>query len=441
MIVNIWRLTHPLIQTTAHGVEIAGAEGSSSNSTDSEDSGEESADSESFDEGFFEREVEADNGDGSSRAHDSPQLEPISSTAGTDAESMKAKNFPGPIEHLPTEAPSLSDGTSYAKALLDEIFEAPVGKLFDLLFGDDTSFMKDFLTNNQKVLEVQVGKFNDKEGQNSRTITYVKPLNGPIGPKQTRCICEDLIELKDFGSAVQVVQSTTSPDVPNGDLFVIKTRFSLMWAARNNTRLVSNCTIEWSKSSWIKGPIEKGANSGQVQFMSDLAEAIRAHLLGSGGKKKSGKIRKQSLTQKETVVKEAPTTTVQTEDGRGLLGLISSVSEHVHLNVLIFVILFGLTISVMRIQHALMQDPGPRSGSGVVGIPEYHWQQEEADLWSWLSSRTFSGEDAHGSSEIRSTNLADDSLSKLQIQEALLQARARLSVLEEAEERMNTPNK
>ncbi|KAJ8609043.1 hypothetical protein MRB53_039312 [Persea americana] len=340
--------------------------------------------------------------------------------------------FPGPKEHGPTEAPSLSDGTAFAKALLDETFDAPLGRVFELLFGDDNAFMKDFLSNNQKVLDVQITPFADKNGKSTRAETYVKPLSGPIGPKQTRCICEDIIEVKDFDTAVQVIQSTTSPDVPSGDAFVIKTRFSLMWGPRNTTRLVTNCVIEWSKSSWIKGAIEKGATSGQVQFMSDLSNAIKSTLQDGGKRRKSRSRRAISDTRVEDTGEEKTTTSTQAPQGIVVSAL--SIVSNININVLILVMLIGVVLAILRIQGTIKSEIAERHRLYNMQH-EKLWQHEEAELWNWLSERTFGYEyDAIGEqpSQRRHVDEVSDAMGKLQLQEALAQAREHLAVLEEA---------
>src|SRR5271154_4488283 len=107
-------------------------------------------------------------------------------------------------------------------------------------------------------------------GKRERHSSYIKPLNNSMGPKQTKCNITEQIQGQDFNSSCVCLTTTTTPDVPSGSSFQVMTRFCFMWAGGPTTRLLITCSIEWSKSSWIKGAIEKGANEGQVTFSKDL---------------------------------------------------------------------------------------------------------------------------------------------------------------------------
>ena len=409
------------MQQTAHGIEAIDASDDFYNDgSDISDSGEES-----LSESFYAADHEGSlNQDARSQGQDSPRISPVNvKTLDTGAPTTE---FPGPKEHAPTEAPSLSDGTAFTKALVDEILEAPLGQVYDMLFSDEHPFMNDFLTNNQKLLDVQITPFADKAGESTRSLTYIKPLSGPIGPKQTRCISEDTVEMKDFERAVQIVQSTTSPDVPSGDAFVIKTRFSLMWAERSRTRLVSNCTIEWSKSSWLKGAIEKASNNGQAQFMTDLVAALKSQLQDSGGKRRKNKTRKQRSDTRGTDASESRPNTASMESA-GFVGTLTSIFSHVNSNVLIFVLLAGIMVAILRMQHNIKQELSVRSQMSLQH-DQATWYREEHKLWEWLSDRTVQQSDENdkgGSSKI-------GTLERAQLKEAILQARESLAVLEEA---------
>lgn len=426
-------MTHPQVQTTAHGVEIADIEGDDFFESES-DGSVSSKDDESEDDLSVASDVEDVpilTPQVSLGSRDSPRLSPVNSaTAPTEIALGVSTDFPGPREHPPTEAPSLSDGTAFIKPLLDECFEAPLGKIYELLYGNDTTWLQDFLVANQKLLDVQVGQFADKAGKNTRSTSYVKPLSGPIGPKQTRCFLEDVVEMKDFEKCVQVVQSTTSPDVPSGDAFMIKTRFSLMWGPRDSTRLVSNCVIEWSKSSWIKGPIEKGATSGQMQYMADISEAIKSHLAaGTGGKKKRVKHKKPTTDNKDTEVDTKGPQPASAGSGSGSSGGWTGVYENINMNMLIFLLLFGLMVSMIRMQRSVRALSDLRQTGSSRSLADLRWQRQETDLWNWLAERNA----VLGQTDSGPGASLDSDLSSLQIREALKQVKEQAVVLEKAQ--------
>jgi len=86
-----------------------------------------------------------------------------------------------------------------------------------------------------------------------RTLTYIKPLNGSIGPKQTKCNLTDEQEHCDFNDYVSVVTTTRTPDVPSGGVFSVKTRSCLTWAVGGGTKVLVTTSVEWTGKSWVKG--------------------------------------------------------------------------------------------------------------------------------------------------------------------------------------------
>lgn len=428
LVVNIWRLTHPLIQTTAHGVEIAEDDDYRSDSSSSAGSDDQESSEEAL-SGSGEDSDPLTPRRPSFSSRDSPKL--VTESAPKQGLLGSSIEFPGPAEHSQTEAPSLSDGSAFTKDLTDEYFDAPLGQIYELLYGDDKTFMQDFLAKNQKLLEVQINPFSDRSGKSVRTLSYVKPLSGPIGPRQTRCLIEDVVEMKDLDKCIQIVQATTSPDVPSGDAFVVRTRFSLMWGPRNSTRLVTNCMIEWTKTSWIKGSIEKAVNSGQVQFTSDLVEAIRNHLaLYSTDRKKRTKAKKSKERSEETALPALTSQPREIAPATGFLG-ISGILNNINTNLLVFVLLFGMMFAMMRMQRSI-QELTRQSRSSAERPFSVQWQHEESDLWTWLADRTTSllREDTD-LGHLQSQQGLTPTMTALQIREALSQ---QIAVLKKAED-------
>jgi VAD1 Analog of StAR-related lipid transfer domain/GRAM domain len=170
------------------------------------------------------------------------------------AASAATVDFAGPSTHAPTEC--TDSATHYDKMLKDETIPAPLGKIYSMLFGPTSGvFLTKYLVDEQKVTELQYE--DDKKGlgdQNkSRSYSYIKPLYGSIGPKQTKCITTENLDAFDLERSVSVTCTTQTPDVPSGNVFSVKTRYCLSWAAGNATRFQMNCTVEWTGKSWLKG--------------------------------------------------------------------------------------------------------------------------------------------------------------------------------------------
>ncbi|EMR10046.1 hypothetical protein PNEG_01800 [Pneumocystis murina B123] len=177
-------------------------------------------------------------------------------------------------ERQPTECSCLLRNEHYEKQICDEIIKGPLPEVVNLCFGEELAFMHNFLENVQKVSEIKLGKWKkDDSGKKIRHISYLKPLYAPVGPKQTHCKIVEMIEHED-NNYVTVSSITKTPDVPSGNSFVVKTKYCMMWDKNNYTRIIATCTTDWTKSSWLKSPIEKGANEGQISYIKDLIDTI-----------------------------------------------------------------------------------------------------------------------------------------------------------------------
>ena len=172
------------------------------------------------------------------------------------AASAASVDFPGPATHAPTEC---SDGdTHYGNLLKDDIIPAPLGKVYSMTFGPASGgFMSKWLIDEMRVTDLQIE--DDKKGlseeNRSRSYSYIKPLYASIGPKHTKCLVTENLDSIDLEKAVSVTVSTQTPDVPSGNVFLVKTKCCLMWAPGNATRILMSCTIEWSGKSWLKGKL------------------------------------------------------------------------------------------------------------------------------------------------------------------------------------------
>lgn len=93
----------------------------------------------------------------------------------------------------------------------------------------------------------------DAKQQLSRSITYIKPLAGGFGPKQTKCLLTDENDHVEFDDYVTVLTTTRTPDVPSGGSFSVKTRTCFTWAGGNITRMHVTCDVVWTGRSMIKG--------------------------------------------------------------------------------------------------------------------------------------------------------------------------------------------
>ena len=286
LIIGIWKINHPSLQSSLNGVRLEGGTGDKTEKVDPSGSDEASEVTDDEEEVYDEDDDEGTGsftevpegsvanselaGDQQSQAVTRKASAlgvavgaatgggptPSESKAGEKAAAASAASadFPGPATHAPTEC---SDGSShYERPLQDDIIPAPLGKVYSMTFGAASGgFMAKWLMDEIKVTELTME--DDKKGLSEETKTrsysYIKPLNAPIGPKTTKCVVNETLEFFDLEKSVSITQSTQTPDVPSGNIFATKTHFCLMWAPGNATRMVINFTIEWTGKSWLKG--------------------------------------------------------------------------------------------------------------------------------------------------------------------------------------------
>ncbi|TDL20919.1 GRAM-domain-containing protein [Rickenella mellea] len=166
----------------------------------------------------------------------------------------------------------------YSETPMEVILPGSPEKIYNLMFA--SGFIKDFMREDQKLMDVQISDWY-REGESgllSRNFSYIKPLGGGLGPKQTKCELKDETVHCDFDDYVSTVTTTRTPDVPSGSVFAVKTRTCIMWASAATTRVVVTSQVEWSGRSFIKSIIEKSALDGQKTYHADLERAMRSYI-------------------------------------------------------------------------------------------------------------------------------------------------------------------
>jgi hypothetical protein len=283
LLIGIWKINHPKLKSSLNGVvhdnvgesDKTEKAGSIASEDDSDEGSEDEVYDEDDDDDDFGSYTEPDAGRsiagsdvGEPILSRKTSAQPLTGAALSSANlsrtmdaaetaaagSAPAGDFPGPQTHAPTECTDTAE--HYDRPLTDTTIPAPLGKVYSLMFGPGSgAFMKKWLVDEQRSRELdfnddKIGLDNDHK---SFTFSYIKPLNAPVGPKQTKCITTNTLEAFDLEKAVTVNCSTQTPDVPSGSVFTTKTKYCLMWGPGNSTRVIANCTIEWTGKSWLKG--------------------------------------------------------------------------------------------------------------------------------------------------------------------------------------------
>lgn len=162
--------------------------------------------------------------------------------------------------------------------------------------------------------ELSLSKFSSQPPTKdlSRTTEFTTPVNAPIGPKQALAKGVEKILHYTPGKFLCLVTSSQAVNVPAGKDFQSRSCISIYQESPNSVRLVISCQVEFFKSLWIKGIIEKSNTETAKDFNKDFAAWCKevAHKgfvdgsassdeeLDDGGKKKLKRKGKKSIDSK-----------------------------------------------------------------------------------------------------------------------------------------------
>ncbi|KAI8960720.1 hypothetical protein F5Y11DRAFT_254871 [Daldinia sp. FL1419] len=498
LIVNIWKLGHPSLQSSLNGVSLEGTGGDKTEKVEDVDAAVGSR------SGTGSEEEESEDGeDVYDEDQDDDALEVAKTTdaspADTDGEKSGTRkvsgavngngavgktdsapapsgvdDFPGPATHAPTDC---GDTDSHYEVVVgDDIIPAPLGKVYNLIFGPASPvWMGKWLTDEQKCTDLQM---EDKKGltqdNKSRSFTYIKPLYASIGPKQTKCLVTETLENLDLEKSVNVLVVVQNPDVPSGNIFSVKTKYCLSWAENNSTHVNINCTIEWTGKSWLKGPIEKGAKEGQTQYCKDIFAALKAAVSSAprsaavnGGAVKGKKKRvkgKLHQASKESLVGPSDLAVTKSQDWgvfeplHGILGPLLDILKPVLTGNVVYGLLVGLLVATW---FGFGFNGQPRVAPygrdlGFAGYPDRMiaydeiWRREESDLWDWLEDRVGLHRMNEGAMPVRKRvieprtveeKLREERMNEREVEEAIRVTEEKLEVLKSVIDRKKAPPK
>ncbi|KAI0354769.1 hypothetical protein OH77DRAFT_1404627 [Trametes cingulata] len=215
-----------------------------------------------------------ENGDAASDGSEgSPQLNGKAAANGAVAKAVKQKV---------TQCDCGKAGQHYTETAMETILPGTPEKIYNLMFT--SGFIKDFMREDQKLIgtttDIQISDWmpTDNPQLLARNMTYIKPLNASIGPKQTKCEIRDETVFCDFDKYVCMLTTTRTPEVPSGGVFSVKTRTCITWASSVTTKVLVTTQVEWTGRSFIKGIIEKSCLEGQKQYHNDLEKAMRSYI-------------------------------------------------------------------------------------------------------------------------------------------------------------------
>ncbi|KAK4510024.1 uncharacterized protein ATC70_006193 [Mucor velutinosus] len=327
--------------------------------------------------------------------------------------------------HEKTDCECSANNEHYPTIVMDQMYNGTLEKIYNMLF--DSGFMKKFLIENQKSTELEMGEWKKGEGNVEfvRELSYIKPLGGAIGPKQTKCYITQEVLHQDTQKYVTVLATTSTPDVPSGGSFSCKTRTCFTWAGKGKVRVLVTVQVEFTKSSWLKSTIEKASIDGQQTYYKELDAAMRQYFKehpsefadyksGSKSKRRKGKKTRSAHTPKPEEIEkkeEKPKSAVHQVLGSisnviadGITSVMDIVSSPraAHLTLICLIMMVGINIFIARkmafveqqlneLSYALPNHAVDENEPTTVDISflpgtqrrQYN-RQEEQDLWDWL---------------------------------------------------------
>lgn len=188
----------------------------------------------------------------------------------------------GPPGNPATSIDSVFEDSEKEIEVGNVILDAPLGIVFDVMFGSaHTAFHRKVLCSQGATEISDYGSYlaNDEdESIMERKYTYRRPLGYSIGPKSTKCCVTERIEHLDYSDHVVLLSVTSTPDVPSGGSFTVRTRFYFLWAENNKTLLRIAFYVKWSGSSWIKKVVESLTQAAQQSVTNEIIEMLKKEI-------------------------------------------------------------------------------------------------------------------------------------------------------------------
>lgn len=166
---------------------------------------------------------------------------------------------------------------------MNEQYPIPAFRLFNILFGEDCSFYKDYLiekgTNNIQFDEWSLPSSTD--GNRTRTLDYVLPLNHPLGPKSSRIVEKQILyQASDLGRSYGIDSITQNYNIPYADYFQSIVRYSIKSINPSSSELKVSVGLKFLKDPWgmVKNFIEKNAYAGIQENFQRLNVELRKYV-------------------------------------------------------------------------------------------------------------------------------------------------------------------
>jgi len=186
---------------------------------------------------------------------------------------------PPASESSPSQADAFTMMNRTVDVMVDVRYPTAPIELYKLMF--DSDFLVEFLTENQKVKDLEFDSWKEHSGLYSRDFHYTKPVTG-VGPKEVYCQEHEENIHRDESSYIETETTTHTPNVTYGKSFHVITHTHIEWAdnLRHEEGCILNVKLEIVWTGWcpFKGMVEGRIIDGQKQFSNDMDDAVRSEL-------------------------------------------------------------------------------------------------------------------------------------------------------------------
>ncbi|WBW71885.1 sterol transfer protein Ltc1 [Schizosaccharomyces osmophilus] len=410
LIITIWKNIHPFLNMAANGYNVSDATrkhlGHGYSRSDGEFSNSSEDDDDQYDDsdGNTEENEDVSDDDGANQSQSSEGFEHEPNVSkhenGSDdnldkknSNQVSDDNFQF-VTQVTSHAPTSWTGNPLSHVLCSkEAIPLPLSTVFLLLWGSDTTWLTNFFKE-EKLSDIKFSRWMKEEDKWTRKVQYIKPVAPPY--RQTTCYITDTIEHLDINDYIQVLSIASTPDVPSGSSFLTKTQYACYWGSNSKTKLDASYSVDWSKSSWLKGPIEKGAQEGQMAYMKSLINALESYKSPGKGKRKRKTVlkKKKEPPSMSSDSKEANSSNSQSSVLASLGNFVSYIpkglsflSQPIYL---LFVLMFFLIILQWWYMGRLVHPKNPTSpfrNPALEGDSVEHIPMDDFTFKLWLSSR------------------------------------------------------
>ncbi|KAL0034721.1 hypothetical protein WJX77_003856 [Trebouxia sp. C0004] len=162
-------------------------------------------------------------------------------------------------------------------ALVDESLPVSTKKLFKMMLGTDSEFVNKFFQA-RKYWDINMGQWTAVGGERKREVLYTMPLKkNALGPSEAACIEQYKVVSKEDGGWLVTLYVTT-PKVPYGTSFHQNVQWACRSEGRGKCRLRVTGEVEFTKSPFVKGMIQKASEEGMKEAYLVYMDTLREEL-------------------------------------------------------------------------------------------------------------------------------------------------------------------